>query len=348
MESPPAGTRGIGGSVTAYDRVAWILGGGALLFIFLFHLVPGLVAGLLVHLVLQRLEARLAGPRLSRGWAKLVAASCVGALAVVLVSALVLALISLVHGRGGGLPDLFGKLAQALDETSLWLEAHGIPALLPDLGGDTAQLKEALADWLRTHGEMLRRTGGDVGRAVLHVAVGMAVGVLVFFRHPAGPAGPLTRALGARVRRFADAFDTVLLAQVKISAINTGLTALYLLVGLRLLGVRLPLAGTLVAVTFLAGLLPVVGNLVSNTVIVLISLGVSGWVAAASLVFLVVVHKLEYAVNARIVGDQIHASAAEILVTLFAFEAAFGLPGVVLAPIVYADVKAELRERGLV
>ncbi|PYM60841.1 MAG: hypothetical protein DMD79_14905 [Candidatus Rokuibacteriota bacterium] len=82
--------------------------------------------------------------------------------------------------------------------------------------------------------------------------------------------------------------------------------------------------------------------------IVLISLGFSGWVAAASLVFLVVVHKLEYAVNARIVGDQIHASAAEILVTLFAFEAAFGLPGVVLAPIVYADVKAELRERGLV
>jgi len=334
-------------AVTPFDRAAWVLGGVALLFVFLLHLVPGLVAGLLVHLVLRRLEARLVGLPLSSGRAKLIAASSVGVLAVVLVSALILALIGLVQGRWGGLPDLFVKMAQALDETSGWLEARGIPALLPDIGGDASQLREALADWLRTHGETLRRTGGEVGRGLLHVAVGMAVGVLVFFRHAERPDGPLARALAARVRRFADAFDTVVLAQVKISLINTGLTALYLL-GLRLFGVRLPLAGTLVVVTFLTGLLPVVGNLVSNTVIVLISLGVSGWVALASLVFLVVIHKLEYAVNARIVAVQIHASAWEVLLVLFAFEAAFGLPGVVLAPIVYADVKGELRERGLV
>jgi predicted PurR-regulated permease PerM len=339
---------GLARAVTPFDRAAWLLGGVALLFVFLLHLVPGLVAGLLVHLVLRRLEARLAGLRFSSGRAKLIAASGVGALAVILVSALVLALVGLVQGRWGGLPDLFAKMAQALDETSSWLEARGIPALLPDVGGDTGQLKEALADWLRTHGETLRRTGGEVGRGLLHVAVGMAVGVLVFFRHAEGSQGPLARALAARVRRFADAFDTVVLAQVKISLINTGLTALYLLVGLRLFGVRLPLAGTLVVVTFLTGLLPVVGNLVSNTVIVLISLGVSGWVGLASLVFLVVIHKLEYAVNARIVAGQIHASAWEILLALFAFEAAFGLPGVVLAPIVYAGVKGELQERGLV
>ena len=68
------------------------------------------------------------------------------------------------------------------------------------------------------------------------------------------------------MRRLTDAFEAVIFAQVKISTINTTLTAIYLLGGLRLFGVRLPLAGTLILVTFLTGLIPVVGNLVSNTV----------------------------------------------------------------------------------
>ncbi len=64
-------------------------------------------------------------------------------------------------------------------------------------------------------------------------------------------------------------------------------------------------------VTFVAGLIPVVGNLISNSVIVLLSLGVGPGVALASLVFLIVIHKLEYFLNARIVGGEIHASAWE-------------------------------------
>jgi predicted PurR-regulated permease PerM len=112
--------------------------------------------------------------------------------------------------------------------------------------------------------------------------------------------------------------------------------------------VRLPFAGTLVAVTFLTGLLPVAGNLLSNTVIVIISLGVSAWVAVASLVFLVVIHKLEYVVNARIVGGRIRAAAWELLIALIAMESAFGVPGVVLAPILYAYAKQELVDRGLI
>ena len=96
------------------------------------------------------------------------------------------------------------------------------------------------------------------------------------------------------------------------------------------------MSGTLVAVTFLTGLVPVVGNLVSNTAIVVISLGSSVWVAVSSLAFLIAIHKLEYFVNARIVGARIDAAAWEILIALLAFEAAFGVPGLVLAPILYA------------
>jgi predicted PurR-regulated permease PerM len=170
----------------------------------------------------------------------------------------------------------------------------------------------------------------------------------VFFRHPTSADGPLARALTERLRRIEQAFEAVVFAQVKISAINTTLTALYLWIALPLFGVHLPLSGTLVAVTFLTGLLPVVGNLLSNTAIVVISLGVSIWTAAISLAFLVLIHKLEYVINARIVGAHIQAAAWELLVALVALEAAFGPPGLVLAPILYAYVKRELVDRGLI
>jgi predicted PurR-regulated permease PerM len=112
--------------------------------------------------------------------------------------------------------------------------------------------------------------------------------------------------------------------------------------------VHLPFAKTLVALTFITGLLPVVGNLISNTVIVVVSMNVSLQVAIASLAFLVLVHKLEYFLNARIVGRHIHAKAWELLVAMLLMEAAFGIAGLVAAPIYYAYLKDELDARGLI
>jgi predicted PurR-regulated permease PerM len=81
---------------------------------------------------------------------------------------------------------------------------------------------------------------------------------------------------------------------------------------------------------------------------VVVSFSHSPYVALSSLVFLVVIHKLEYFVNARIVGAHIHARAWEVLLAMLAMEAAFGLPGVVAAPIYYAYLKQALMDRGLV
>jgi predicted PurR-regulated permease PerM len=61
-----------------------------------------------------------------------------------------------------------------------------------------------------------------------------------------------------------------------------------------------------------------------------------------------VIHKLEYFLNARIVGSQIRARAWELLVAMLLCEAAFGLPGVVAAPIFYAYLKAELEAERLI
>jgi predicted PurR-regulated permease PerM len=117
---------------------------------------------------------------------------------------------------------------------------------------------------------------------------------------------------------------------------------------LPLLGSRLPLTKTLIALTFLTGLLPVIGNLISNTVIVVVSLSYSLGAALGSLTFLIVIHKLEYFLNAKIVGTEIQARAWELLLAMLVMEAAFGLAGVVAAPIYYAYLKDELSARGLI
>ena len=69
-------------------------------------------------------------------------------------------------------------------------------------------------------------------------------------------------------------------------------------------------------------------------------------VAVASLVFLIVIHKLEYFLNARIIGSHINARAWELLIAMLVMEAAFGITGLIAAPIFYAYFKEELREKG--
>jgi predicted PurR-regulated permease PerM len=285
----------------------------------------------------------------SHGGAKVLAAALVGAISLSVATASALLLIGLIRGHIGDIPAVVQKMAEVLEGTRLWLEERGGASLIPSALSDAEHLKRAFSDWLRAHAVELRKTGGEMGRGVLHAGIGMAIGLLIFFRHSSvSTESPLTQALTERVRRLAEAFETVVFAQVKISAVNAALTALYLFLALPFFGVHLPFSSTLVAVTFLTGLLPVVGNLLSNTVIVVISLGVSGWAAAASLAFLIVIHKLEYFINARIVGAQIQAAAWEILLAIFAFEVAFGVSGVILAPIVYGYAKKELIDRKLV
>jgi len=62
----------------------------------------------------------------------------------------------------------------------------------------------------------------------------------------------------------------------------------------------------------------------------------------------VVIHKLEYFVNARIIGARIRARAWELLLAMLVMDAAFGIPGLIAAPIYYAYVKDELTLRKLI
>lgn len=61
-----------------------------------------------------------------------------------------------------------------------------------------------------------------------------------------------------------------------------------------------------------------------------------------SLIFLVVIHKAEYFLNAKIIGEQVNAKAFELLLVMIVFEHLFGIGGIVLAPVCYAYLKKEL------
>jgi predicted PurR-regulated permease PerM len=71
-------------------------------------------------------------------------------------------------------------------------------------------------------------------------------------------------------------------------------------------------------------------------------------VALAALFPLALVQKLEYFLNARIIGRSVNASIWEMLLAMFTLESLFGLPGLAATPVLYACLKQELLAAGLV
>ncbi len=332
------------------EIAAWVIVGGLLLYVLLMRVVPALIGGLALYLILDRI-AELFSRKIPGAAARplaLLFVTLVGGGFIVGATALAL---SFLRHHVDRLPAMMTQMADALQSTRAWLGGYG-RQLIPDVMTDADDLKAALALWLKQHAETLKVAGGSFGIGMVRLIMGMLLAILVFFRHVTHhderPRAALTHYLAQKVDRFTDAFSQVATAQIKISAMNTLLTALYLFAGLPSFGVRLPFSTTIVLLTFIFGLIPILGNLVSNTVIVILSLGVSIPTAIASLVFLVLIHKLEYLINSRIVGGKTDSQAWEILLAILIGEVAFGVSGVVMAPIIYAFVKRELRERALV
>ncbi|MBI3897307.1 MAG: AI-2E family transporter [Gammaproteobacteria bacterium] len=310
------------------------------------HLVAALIAGLLVFQLVHMLSAAVRIPYIGNRYAKVL---FVAVLAIIVVTVLALA------GVGVGVFLRRGPDNLALLLTQLAVIIDDLRRILPDsvvafLPTDADGVKRAIAEWFRENAVVIRTIGTDTLRIVVHILIGLIIGAMIALHEvtPRARSTPFTRALAQRAQRLALAFRRILLAQVPISAINTLLTTIYLAGVLPYFDIKLPFIKTLIAVTFIAGLLPVVGNLISNTVIFLISLTHSFALGAASLGYLVVIHKLEYFLNARIVGNRIKAKAWELLMAMLLFESMFGLTGLIMGPLVYAYVKYELDEQGLI
>ncbi|HEU5134330.1 MAG TPA: AI-2E family transporter [Steroidobacteraceae bacterium] len=332
--------------VSRADIAAWLLVALALGLIIELHLLSALLAGLLVFKLVDVLTPWLRLRALGRDGPRVLAVTLIASAVIAALIGIGVGLATLMRNSGESVPLLMQRMAQIIEDARAILP----PGLQVHVPEDAEAIQASIAEWLRSNAGALQLAGRGIGRSLVHVLMGMIIGALLSMQKAANPhqRRPLTEQIVGHAARFATAFQRVVFAQFYISLINTFFTWLYLDVVLRLFGIDLPLVKILVALTFVVGLLPIIGNLISNTAIVVVCLSQGVPVAVASLVFLVVIHKLEYFLNARIIGSHINARAWELLIVMLAMEAAFGISGLIAAPIIYAYYKEELRAKALV
>lgn len=247
---------------------------------------------------------------------------------------------SRIHGIQQKLVDVFNSA----QNSSPWIWSK-LPHTVDEL--NALILKVAVDNMF-----VARTFGTEIGVVMLDFIMGMVIGGLIALSTSSNKGAtsnrPLTTSVRERASVLATSFKTIVFAQVRISAINAGITAAFLFVILPFFGVELPYRKTLVILALIFGIMPVVGNTISNFILVIIGLSHSLPVALFAFAFMFAVHKFEYFLNAKIMGHSIKSESWEILFAMIVMKQIFGLQGLIAAPIVYAYVMAELRRKELI
>ncbi len=312
-------------------RVSYLFMLGTLVLLGCFRLATPLLVAFFAYLALTKLHF------LKRG-GKLLAV----ALFLILVSGIAYGLGHFINQTVRALPEIADK---AIPSVIQWAREYQIE--LPFTDYDS--LKDLAFDTVKSQvnylGSAARFARGATTQFIF-VLVGCVVAISLFLN----PRLELHREkyavhnnlyslccdqIAKRFEALYQSFATVIGAQIAISAINTVFTTIFVLV------VALPYAVVVIGVTFLCGLIPVIGNLVSNTIIVGIGFTVSPKMALAALVFLVVIHKLEYFLNSKIIGHRIRNPLWLTLLALVLGEKLMGLSGMILAPVLLNYVRME-------
>ena len=302
---------------------------GLLVMVILLHLATPLLAALFSYLALTRLTFSRGGK-----WLAVL-------IFLVLLAAIAYGLGFFINQTIRALPEIADKAVPSFIDTA---RQKGIE--LPFSDYDT--LRDFALDTIKGEARYLASAAKFARGAATHfvfLLAGCIVAISIFFspRFETGPpaqaAGNLYSEACAQItRRFKtlyQSFVTVMGAQIIISAINTALTAIFVI------ATHLPYSVVVIGVTFLCGLLPVVGNLISNTIVVAIGFTISPKIALVALLFLVIVHKLEYFLNSKIVGWRIRNPLWLTLLGLLIGERVMGIPGMILAPVVLNYIKLE-------
>lgn len=236
-------------------------------------------------------------------------------------------------------------IEESVPKVLSYAKAHGWN-IAADTESALHDLRAAAVAWIKAQLGYLGNFAKIATKEFAFLIIGIVVAVSLFFnsqidldrgRHPVqnNLYSFACDEILTRFRSFFESFNRVMGAQIIISTLNTGFTAIYVV------SIGLPYAALVIVVTFLCGLLPIIGNLISNTVIVALSFRISPQMAVWSLVFLVALHKLEYFLNSKIIGDRIKNPVWLTLLGLIIGERLMGIPGMILAPVVLNYIKVE-------
>lgn len=261
------------------------------------------------------------------------------AIYVVVVVAAIWGLIFVMNRARVTLPAIAEKTIPAVVN---FAESKNIELPFTDYASAKTLLVQESKDQVASFGTYLKT-------AVLQIAmflIGLVVAVSMYLSARWGTEADLqetpdslyatvVREIAKRVRTFYASFSRVIGAQIIISTINTLLTAVFLIWN------GFSYATTLIAIAFLCGLLPIIGNIISNCLICGVAFATSPKMALIALIYLIIIHKLEYFLNSKIIGDRIKNPMWLTLLGIVIGEKLMGIPGMILAPVVLHYVKVE-------
>jgi predicted PurR-regulated permease PerM len=258
---------------------------------------------------------------------------------LIAVTAIACGLLYFSRQAHRALPEIAEKTIPAVVE---FAEKKGVELSFTDYASLKSMALEEVKESFANVGRYLREAAYKI---VLLIA-GLVVALSLFLNAQWGAEddphsardtlySAVVRELVLRFGTFYKSFATVIGAQILISAVNTVLTTVFLLWN----GFPYPLV--LIGLTFLCGLLPIVGNILSNVLIAGVAFTISPRMAFIALVFLVVIHKLEYFLNSKVVGSRIKNPMWLTLIGIVVGDKLMGVPGMILAPVVLHYIKLE-------
>ena len=318
-------------AIAAPRKASYALFVLALFVVSRFDLAPFLLAGLVSYMILDVTERRLLGAG---------ARSTMARWAAVAVFALMSSLLAWIFIKflRVGMARLPILLDTALPRFAAFSDRFGF-----DFPADNAkELRDLVVASVRENSASVGKTSTLLTRGFFQVIIAMFVAMMRFLtpasKEDAGHLyDSLRREINARVALFMRSFERVVGAQVLISTLNTLLTTIFL----HAMGFHFKTFLTLT--TFVCGMVPIVGNVISNVFIVASGLIVSERLAFIGLIYLVVIHKLGYLINSRILGGSIDTPMWMTLLGIVVGEAVMGVPGVLLAPALLHYAREEMR-----
>jgi predicted PurR-regulated permease PerM len=286
-------------------------------------------------LVLTALFGYFALQQFSFGRSKVMAVT----LYLISVAAIAYGLISFSHQAYKQLPQIAERTIPAVVD---FAERKGIELPFTDYASLRAVALTEVRERLANLGRYAREAFFQFAQLVIGLIVALSLFLNTRWRGDDDPHAmhdslyaTVVSELVMRFETFFTSFAKVIGAQIFISTINTALTAIFLVWN------HFHNTTVIIVLTFLCGLLPIIGNVISNTLIVGVGFTISPSMALFALIFLVAIHKLEYFLNSKIIGDRTQTPMWLTLIGIVLGEKLMGVPGMILAPVVLHYIKIE-------
>ncbi|MFI4818984.1 MAG: AI-2E family transporter [Enterobacterales bacterium] len=223
-----------------------------------------------------------------------------------------------------------------------------IKNMIPDyflsfLPESTEKIKYKIFSLINSNSNIFKKILNSFFHGFIMIFIGLILGSSISLNKPLKTNSYFVKQLYKRIINLYDSFNNVICAQIKISFFNTILTTLIMIILLIFFKLRLPFLKELILSTFIFSLFPIVGNIISNTMITISAFYISFIVGIFMFIYLILIHKLEYFLNAEIIGKSINSKSWELLLAMIILKSIFGLEGLIAAPIYYSYIKKELK-----